>query len=257
MWVLTLLLVVNVLCRSICFIWVSCPDSLNPDDHFLLMERLREIGLDPNSTRSECLDLLSTQSTNVLLNLRSALFSECHKSDLLHQGDELVSRRVTRTGKSLSVKLSEDISSLIISLKNQTAVPRTLLKNGKRDKSYLDSSRSRNISSTQLLSECLVSTPHHTAPGSSSAAIPAAPLAVPPVTTAPLQQATLRGIVKDVNSLKDEVKSLKMDILALNKSKQPSPSLDSCHVCVICSDPQFPKRLFLPSLCVLFSLFLK
>ena len=125
---LTLLLVVNVLCWRVCFIWASCPDSLSPDNHFLLMERLREIGLDPNSTRFECLDLLSTQSTDVLLNLRSALFLECHESDLLHQGDEIVSRRVTHTGKSLSVKLSEDICSLIISLNNQTAVARTLLK---------------------------------------------------------------------------------------------------------------------------------
>ena len=125
---LTLLLVVNVLCWRVCFIWASYPDILSLDNHFLLMERLREIGLDPNSTRFEYLDLLSTQSTDVLLNLRSALFLECHESDLLHQGDELVSRRVTHTGKSLSVKLSEDICSLIISLKNQTAVARTLLK---------------------------------------------------------------------------------------------------------------------------------
>ena len=82
---------------------------------------------------------------------------------------------------------------------------------------------------------------------SSSVAIPAAPLAVPPVTAAPLQQATFRGVVKDVNSLKDKVKSLKMDILALNKSKQPSPSLDSCHICVICSNPHISKEA-IPSL---------
>ena len=35
--------------------------------------------------------------------------------------------------------------------------------------------------------------------------------------------------------------------LALNKSKQPSPSLDSCHVCVICSDPHISKEA-IPSL---------
>ena len=153
-----------------------------------------------------------------------------------------MSCRFTHTGKSLSVKLSEDICSLIILLMNQTAVPRTLLKNRKRDTSYLDSSRSRNIPSTQLLSECLVSTPHHTAPGSSSDAIPAAPLAVPPVT---LQLATFRGIVKYLNSLKDEVKSLKMDIFALNKSEQPSPSLDSVMYVLSVPILTFPKRLFL------------
>ena len=35
--------------------------------------------------------------------------------------------------------------------------------------------------------------------------------------------------------------------LSLNKSKQPSPSLDSCHVCVICSDPNISKEA-IPSL---------
>ena len=101
-------------------------------------------------------------------------------------------------------------------------VPRNLLKYSKRDMSCLYSPHSRNILSTQLLSDCLDSTPHHTVPGSSLAAIPAQPPAFPPVTTTALQQATFRGIIEDVNSLKDEIISLKMDILALNKSKQPS-----------------------------------
>ena len=35
--------------------------------------------------------------------------------------------------------------------------------------------------------------------------------------------------------------------LSLNKSKQPSASLDSCHVCVICSDPYISKEA-IPSL---------
>ena len=106
------------------------------------MEKLRELGLDPNTTRTECLDLLTTQSIDTLLNLRTALFSKCYKDGAVQQGDELVSRKVTRTGTLLSVKLSEDVCSVIVSLKNQSAVPRSLLKNGKRNISYLESSRS-------------------------------------------------------------------------------------------------------------------
>ena len=97
------------------------------------MEKLRELGLDPNTTRTECLDLLTTQSIDTLLNLRTALFSECYKDGVVQQGDELVSRKVTCTGKSLSVKLSEDVCSLIVSLKNQSAMPRSRQKNGKRN----------------------------------------------------------------------------------------------------------------------------
>ena len=74
---------------------------------------------------------LSGQQTDTLLDLRSALFEDLKKDGLAHAGDELASRRVTRGGKPLSEKLSEDIWLLILSLKNLTRVPRSVLKNGK------------------------------------------------------------------------------------------------------------------------------
>ena len=183
------------------------------------------MGLDPNSSRSDCLSLLSSQCIDCLLNLRTALFSECHSASLLHDGDELVSRKSTRKGKSLSVKLAEDVCSLVHSLTNQLNVPRSLLKNRKRDKSYFESSRSSNLELSQ---------PHSNNAPSLSHVSPATGTD----TISNLQyQSVHRGIVKDINSLKDEVKALKKDLLALNRSKMPSPSMNSCFICVICSDP--------------------
>ena len=57
-------------------------------------------------------------------------------------GDELVSRRLTRSGKPLNENLSDDIWVVI---QGGTLVPRSILKNGKRDKSYLDASRSQTL----------------------------------------------------------------------------------------------------------------
>ena len=64
------------------------------DDHYQFvidMDIFRQLGIDPNSTRSECLNLLSSQSTDALLNLRTSLFIECFKSDLVQGEDEIVS----------------------------------------------------------------------------------------------------------------------------------------------------------------------
>ena len=61
-------------------------------------------------------------------------------------------------------------------------------------------------------------------------------------------QCVVRGILKDVNALKDEMKSLKRDILMINRSKQPSTPLSTCHICVACSDPTMHKESLQPLL---------
>lgn len=107
------------------------------------MERLRSLGIDPNVPKTELLSLLSNQSTDSLLDLRQSFFEELVAKNLGNEGDELVGRRCTKT-KSLSVKLSEDICSLVFCLKNNSHIPRSIVKNGKRDKSYLATSRARS-----------------------------------------------------------------------------------------------------------------
>ena len=109
------------------------------------MEKLRERGIDPNIPKSECVSALVTQPVDILLDLRTCLFNHAAEKSLVTPGDELVGRRLTRSGKPLNEKLSDDIWVLIQCIKGGTLVPRSILKNGKRDRSYLDASRSQTL----------------------------------------------------------------------------------------------------------------
>ena len=110
-----------------------------------LMEKLRELGIDPNIPKSECVFVLATQSVDVVLDLRTCLFNHFSESTLVTPGHELVSRRLTWSGKPLKEKLSDDIWILFRCIKGGMLVPRSVLKNGKRGISYLDVSRSQSL----------------------------------------------------------------------------------------------------------------
>ena len=73
------------------------------------MERLRELNIDPNMSKSEGVLSLSALKTDTLLDLRVTLFEHAAKESLVEPGDELVSRRLTRTGKPLNGKLADDV----------------------------------------------------------------------------------------------------------------------------------------------------
>ena len=176
------------------------------------MEKLRELGIDPNVPKSECLSALVTQSDEILLDLRTCrLFNHANEKSLVTPGDELVSRRLTRSGKPLNEKLSDDIWTLIHCIKGGTMVPRSILKNGKRDRAYLDASRLLTLA----------------APG---------PPESRTLTEAP--QVTVSDEVcyttmkKELNSLKEEVRSLKKDLSALHRTKNSSRAVSACHIYV-------------------------
>ena len=103
--------------------------------------------IDPNVSKSELVSALLSQSTDVQISLRQAFFTELVREGLENEGDELVSRRSTGS-KSLSTKLSEDI---YYCLKNNSRIPRSVVKNGKRDRNYLDASRA--LSQSQIPSQ--------------------------------------------------------------------------------------------------------
>ena len=175
------------------------------------MEKLRELGIDHNVPKSECLSVLVTQSVEILLDLRTCLFNHGDEKSLVTPGDELVSRRITRSGKPLNEKLSDDIWTLILCIKGGTMVPRSILKNGKRDRAYLDASRLLTLA----------------APG---------PPESRTLTEAP--QVTVSDEVcyttmkKELNSLKEEVRSLKKDLSALHRAKNSSRAVSACHIYV-------------------------
>ena len=106
----------------------------------LTMERLREHGIDLNTPTSEYLHVLVSLSLETQLSIREELFKSAATSGLTTGGDVLVSRRDTRKNP-LRHKLADDITSLLYCLKNNSKVPRSLLKNRKQSKSYLESSR--------------------------------------------------------------------------------------------------------------------
>ena len=175
------------------------------------MEKLRELGIDPNVPKSECLSALVTQSVEILLDLRTCLFNHADEKSLVTPGDELVSRRLTRSGKPLNEKLSDDIWTLIHCIKGGTMVPRSILKNGKRDRAYLDASRSLTLA----------------APGPpESRTLTDAPQVT---VSDEVRYATMK---KELNSLKEEVRSLKKDLSALHRTKNSSRAVSACHIYV-------------------------
>ena len=123
---------------------------------------MHNLGINPNLPKSELVSLLTTQATNVQLDLRQTFFEELVSKGLGNEGDELVSRRCSGR-KSLSVKLSEDICSLLHCLKNNSHIPRSIIKNGKRDKNYLDASRAlcMSQSSQPVATPVSASPPNH------------------------------------------------------------------------------------------------
>ena len=88
--------------------------------------------------------MLTSLTVDNLLSLRSCLFENAAENDLTVPGDELVNRKVSR-GKPLNLKLAEDVWALAQCLKLSAVIPRTLMKNRKRSKSALATSRAMSI----------------------------------------------------------------------------------------------------------------
>ena len=108
------------------------------------MDRFQDLGIDCNAPTSEYRPVLVSLPLHTLLSVREDLFSSAASHGLAADGDVLVSRRYTRKNP-LCHRLADDVISLIVCLKNNSTVPRTLLKNGKRKKDYLETSRQSEI----------------------------------------------------------------------------------------------------------------
>ena len=91
--------------------------------------------------KNEFISALTSQPSTVLFNLRTCLFEEAREKDLTHPTDVLVTRRCSPI-RPITFIHAEDIWKLAISLSKSQRIPRTLVKNGKRSGSKLDSWRS-------------------------------------------------------------------------------------------------------------------
>ena len=188
-----------------------------------------------NAPRSEIILILSDQSTDCLLNLRECFFEELRQKDLAHAGDVLVSRRYTSRGKPLPVKLAEDAYVLLHCLKNSLPVPRSVIKNGKRDGTYLESSRTATHSQTQP-------------PQESTSSIPSVVTHEPHATCT--DRVALSSIMREMNSLKEMVRALRLEVTSIHNNIQNTRAPCTCHVHVFCktvySAPDLPLLLGCP-----------
>ena len=75
--------------------------------------------------------------------LRSSLFAEAVAKGLADVGDSLVGREKVGGGRTVKQKYVEDVWTIVGSIKRCEAVPRTLLKNGKRSKEAWQQSQAR------------------------------------------------------------------------------------------------------------------
>ena len=85
-------------------------------------------------------------------------------------------------------------------LKRGSLVPRSLLKNGKRDRPSLEASRSQTVQSSQATHSGELGTPFN---------------ATQPSNQAFSEQVRSSTILCEINNLKEEVKSLKRDLFTL------------------------------------------
>ena len=207
------------------------------------MDRLQELGIDYNAPTSEYLPVLSSFPVHTLLSLKDELFQSAASRGQTTERYILVSRRDTRR-TSLSLKLAEDTIALTICLKNNMSVPRSLLKNGKRRKDYLQQSRQSQI---ELSSQFTPSSPNSSSqrPDSHLANSESSGVLNPPHLTEPTStnnSVRFSSLMREVNLIRKDVDSIKRDGSSLdhNCQAQPTATLDTCHIKVYfpgCSSP--------------------
>lgn len=103
--------------------------------------RFTAFGISANQTKAEFVDTLSTYQLADLTLLRDDLFDDLVSANLVPTdflGLPMVTRRNT-ISRSIYKILSEDCWVLLDCLTHNTPIPRSLLKNGKRDKSFVSS----------------------------------------------------------------------------------------------------------------------
>ena len=173
------------------------------------MEFLNSLNVAIDCPVSETLEALSSLSLDTSLILREKLFFQSLSLNLACDGDVLVSRRDSRL-KSLGIKLAEDVVTLIGCIKNSHAVPRGLLKHGKRSKDYLVKQRDfeSSLSNTDMSCESL--SHDLTKSVSNPSLISSSQQQVFHSATSVSESIRYTSIMKEVNLLKNSVKIVLM-----------------------------------------------
>ena len=112
-------------------------------------------------------------------------------------------------------------------------MPRSLLKNGKRSKNCLDSSRQSELAFLGANSQ---QEPNTMAPSVSSAPSISLPQPIAP----PSESICYSAIMKDINLLRNDVDNLIREFAHLSLQKRSPISLDTCHIKVYFPSPGTP-----------------
>ena len=193
------------------------------------MNRLANHGINLDVCESELeRSITRSLSAGSISSIRNDLFSEARESGLTTAGDALVARRKTNGGKTVKGKHASDICQLVGAIKSKTALPRTLLRNGKRSRDEFTASQARH----QVI-------PRPTVLHQSCDTLNASHLSEPdtPMINVPDDSATTAfrsTVVSDISSLKSSVGSLREDIQLLKGRLNKEPSaVDDCDTCLL------------------------
>ena len=192
------------------------------------MELLKSLKIDVDGPSSETLGNLTSLSLDTSLSLREELFKQALTLNLACDNDSLVSRRDSRK-KPLGIKLA-DVVTLIGCVKNSQVVPRSLLKNGKRSREYLDTQRK---SEAALSSEPSGTPPN---PSPSPPALSSQPQVIQSSESVS-ESSRFMSIMKDLNLLKNAISDLEKSVSFLTKQSLPLTPPNFCHVRVDFPNP--------------------
>ena len=194
------------------------------------MEKLSGINCDPSLEKREFLERLLLRGLDEILDVRVGLFREAQKVDLAHDHDELVSKRAFKKGKSLKVKNAEDVWSLCYSIRNNSIIPCDLLKNGKRDKSFLHALQ--ETSARVVSSDTTAISDTSTNLGNSTIS-PSQLLQTDATYTSQSHHVAPILMMKEINTLKQDVANLHRDLQAQISSNRSCQSVaPTCHLCI-------------------------
>ena len=118
------------------------------------MDSLVTRGINTNLRPSELENSLLALDNDLLANIRLLLFAEAKASGLVMDGSQPVLRKKTNGGKSVRQKHVADIALMVHSIKNNTPLPRMIMKNGKRSAERWLASQSqstRSVDSTPVI----------------------------------------------------------------------------------------------------------
>ena len=177
----------------------------------LVMEELTRNGISSSLPKGELIDALSKLHIVTLRSVRTAFFENTKSKGLCVSTAILVNRRDT-AACPLSAKLSHDVWALMDCLRHNVNVPRSLLRNGKRDRSTFEASQVPTVDEHLLVS----SMPRHIEPSIPPSQSCQQSSQVPSQLLVSRETFATSTVMRELNLLKNEVRDIKSALSSLS-----------------------------------------